>query len=104
MKSVTTLSFVLKNVSRWSTIIDLEYGPMISHDHARNSMNSYARIVFPAPAVQQRVRTCDQVMKIILPSPGHHNISDAPSRQFLNSRDLRSHSPVLFFCLCMNSF
>jgi len=58
--------------------------------------NSYTRIVFPEPATHWPVRTCDRVTKIILPSPGHHNISDVPSCHSLNSQDSRNHSPVPF--------
>src|ERR1700722_15359864 len=78
--------------------------PTISHDPTRNLMKLLRKDSLSGTGCPLTVRTRNRVTKMILPSPGHHNISDVPSRHSLNSRDSRNHSPVPFLRFCMNSF
>src|ERR1700722_12519491 len=104
MNVVATESFSSESVWRWFTTIDLECIRTISHDPTHNSMKLLRNDSLSGtgcPLTSEDVRLSDQD---ILPFPGHHNISDVPSRHSLNSRDSRNHFPVPSSRFCMNSF
>lgn len=94
---IVATSWSLKNVWRWFMMIALVWTcNQCSVMVLKLLKDSYERIVFPAPAIQQSLRSKGRTSKSkeISRIPGHQRVFDRPSRQFINSLDSSIHWPV----------
>ena len=64
--------------------IDLECILTISHDPMHNLMKLLCKDSLSSTGCPSTSETYNQVTKIILPSPGHNNISDVPLCHFFS--------------------